>query len=301
MREMHRVLKPGGRLHISTPMPNAFFDVLDREIAHHVSAEASGFVHAVFSLNDPQEMRRLLADAGFEAPEVHPHRKRLELPPARDFLWQYISCTPLMPTLERPGLVKRTVRGRIHYVPHRSPPARARRRLAPRLRTPLGYAHRAPRRAAAPSRQRPFRPRVRPPCRPPPRHASSDRIEKQVTLDVPRSRVWRALTDVAQFNTWFGVSLSDAVRARRRGQREDHASANYEHVTMTIWIETMEPERFFSFRWHPYAIEPGRRLLRRADDARVVHARGCRRRARGSRSSSRASSRDAAVPKCTAA
>ena len=26
---------------------------------------------------------------------------------------------------------------------------------------------------------------------------------------------------------------------------------------MTIWIETMEPERFFSFRWHPYAIEPG--------------------------------------------
>jgi hypothetical protein len=32
---------------------------------------------------------------------------------------------------------------------------------------------------------------------------------------------------------------------------------NYEHITMTIWIESMEPERFFSFRWHPYAIEPG--------------------------------------------
>jgi hypothetical protein len=25
---------------------------------------------------------------------------------------------------------------------------------------------------------------------------------------------------------------------------------------MTLWIETMDPERFFSFRWHPYAIEP---------------------------------------------
>ena len=35
-----------------------------------------------------------------------------------------------------------------------------------------------------------------------------DRIEKQVTLDAPRSRVWRALTDVAQFNAWFGVKLS---------------------------------------------------------------------------------------------
>jgi uncharacterized protein YndB with AHSA1/START domain len=26
---------------------------------------------------------------------------------------------------------------------------------------------------------------------------------------------------------------------------------------MSIWIESIEPERFFSFRWHPYAIEEG--------------------------------------------
>ena len=83
-----------------------------------------------------------------------------------------------------------------------------------------------------------------------------DRIEKQVTLDAPRSRVWRALTDVAQFNAWFGVKLSApfAPGAEVSGQI---TIRDYEHVTMTIWIETMEPERFFSFRWHPYAIEPG--------------------------------------------
>ena len=84
---------------------------------------------------------------------------------------------------------------------------------------------------------------------------SSDRIEKQITLDAPRSRVWRALTDVKQFNKWFGVSLetpfsTGAEASGKIGIR------GYEHVTMTIWIETMEPERFFSFRWHPYAIEP---------------------------------------------
>ena len=33
--------------------------------------------------------------------------------------------------------------------------------------------------------------------------------------------------------------------------------AKYAHVTLTIWIESMEPERRFSFRWHPYAIEEG--------------------------------------------
>ena len=86
--------------------------------------------------------------------------------------------------------------------------------------------------------------------------ASSDRIEKQVTLDAPRSRVWRALTDVAQFNTWFGVSLATPFTPGAEVSGKI-SIRNYDHVTMTIWIETMEPERFFSFRWHPYAIEAG--------------------------------------------
>ena len=84
---------------------------------------------------------------------------------------------------------------------------------------------------------------------------STDRIEKQITLDAPRSRVWRALTEVEQFNAWFGVSLTTpfAPGAEVSGQIKVRG---YEHLTMTIWIETMEPERFFSFRWHPYAVEP---------------------------------------------
>ena len=85
---------------------------------------------------------------------------------------------------------------------------------------------------------------------------ATDRIHKQVTLDAPRSRVWRALTDVKQFNSWFGVALATpfAPGAEVSGKL---AIRNYEHLTMTIWIEVMESERLFSFRWHPYAIEPG--------------------------------------------
>jgi uncharacterized protein YndB with AHSA1/START domain len=85
---------------------------------------------------------------------------------------------------------------------------------------------------------------------------TTDRIEKQVILDAPPSRVWRALTEVKQFNTWFGVTLETpfAPGAEVSGQINIRG---FENVTMTIWIEAMEPEHFFSFRWHPYAIEPG--------------------------------------------
>ncbi len=86
--------------------------------------------------------------------------------------------------------------------------------------------------------------------------ASTDRIEKQLTLDVPRARVWRALTEVDQFNAWFGVALVTpfAPGAEATGRL---TIRGYEHVTLTIWIEAMEPERHFSFRWHPYAVEAG--------------------------------------------
>jgi uncharacterized protein YndB with AHSA1/START domain len=85
---------------------------------------------------------------------------------------------------------------------------------------------------------------------------STDRIEKVVQLDAPRARVWRALTDVQQFNAWFGSALTGVFTpgAAISGKL---TFKNYEHVTLTLWIETMEPERSFSFRWHPYAIEAG--------------------------------------------
>jgi uncharacterized protein YndB with AHSA1/START domain len=84
----------------------------------------------------------------------------------------------------------------------------------------------------------------------------ADRIEKQVLLRAPRRRVWRALTDAEEFGSWFGMELSGRFEpgAKLRG-RITHKG--YEHLTLEITIERMEPERLFSYRWHPYAVEPG--------------------------------------------
>jgi len=84
---------------------------------------------------------------------------------------------------------------------------------------------------------------------------STDRIEKQILLRAPRARVWRALADVEQFGNWFGVKLSGSFAPGGRLQGKI-SHPGYEHVPFEITIERMEPERLFSWRWHPHAIDP---------------------------------------------
>ena len=79
-----------------------------------------------------------------------------------------------------------------------------------------------------------------------------------------------------EFGTWFRVKL-DGAFAEGATVRGRITYPGYEHVTMEMQVERMDPERLFSYRWHPYAIEPRRRLLGGADDARRVPARGGRR------------------------
>jgi uncharacterized protein YndB with AHSA1/START domain len=60
---------------------------------------------------------------------------------------------------------------------------------------------------------------------------------------------------VKQFNAWFGVVLESPFKPGAEVSGKI-TFRNVQHV-MTIWIETVDPERFFSFRWHPFAIETG--------------------------------------------
>lgn len=84
---------------------------------------------------------------------------------------------------------------------------------------------------------------------------STDRIEKKILLRAPRARVWRALTDAGEFGTWFRVKLEGpfAVGKRTKGKI---TYPGYEHLTMDVLVERMDVQHLFSFRWHPYAIDP---------------------------------------------
>ncbi|HWI26175.1 MAG TPA: SRPBCC family protein [Stellaceae bacterium] len=96
---------------------------------------------------------------------------------------------------------------------------------------------------------------------------NTDRIEKQILLKAPRERVWQAIADARQFGLWFGVAFDGPFveGARLTGKivpttvdpevaklQAPHAGAKFE-----ITVDRIEPMRRFSFRWHPFAVDPG--------------------------------------------
>ena len=82
-----------------------------------------------------------------------------------------------------------------------------------------------------------------------------DDVEKSILLRAPRSRVWRALTNAEEFGTWFRVTLEGSFTPGLQvtGRLAD---PGYKHVTFDVTVERMDAEELFSFRWHPYAIDP---------------------------------------------
>ena len=81
------------------------------------------------------------------------------------------------------------------------------------------------------------------------------RIEKRMELKAPISRVWRALTDHREFGEWFRVKL-DGPFVPGQVSLGRITYPGYEHIRWEAVVQKMEPERFFSFTWHPYAVDP---------------------------------------------
>jgi ubiquinone/menaquinone biosynthesis C-methylase UbiE len=96
LRELRRVLAPGGRVALNVPGPTPPpLAVLERALGRHLGPQAAGFVATVFSLHEPAELRELMERAGFTGVEASSEHRVLTVPPAEDFLWQYVFSTPL--------------------------------------------------------------------------------------------------------------------------------------------------------------------------------------------------------------
>jgi len=95
----------------------------------------------------------------------------------------------------------------------------------------------------------------------------TDRIEKKILLRAPCQRVWHAISDAQQFGSWFGMRFDGAFAAGARltgtiaptTVDDEIAKAQQPHTGMAFEfvVDRIEPPRLFSFRWHPYAVDPG--------------------------------------------
>src|SRR5215813_94309 len=86
--------------------------------------------------------------------------------------------------------------------------------------------------------------------------SSTDRIEREILLKAPLSRVWRAISNAEEFGDWFGVALKGKSFAAGQRVQGQVTYPGYEHVVFDVLIEKVEPERLLSIRWHPYAVDP---------------------------------------------
>jgi ubiquinone/menaquinone biosynthesis C-methylase UbiE len=98
MREMHRVLVPGGRLTVSCWKPIHYspgFVALAETLAEHAGPEAVALVHGPFTLGDVGELRSLIVNAGFENTSTYDGVRTLHFPSCEEFVRRYGTGSPL--------------------------------------------------------------------------------------------------------------------------------------------------------------------------------------------------------------
>ena len=83
---------------------------------------------------------------------------------------------------------------------------------------------------------------------------TQNHIEKTTVLRAPQTRVWQALTDAEQFGAWFGVKWTGPFAPGR--PMKGTMSMRGESFTIELTIDRIDPEAYFSYKWHPYAIDP---------------------------------------------
>ncbi|HEX8310573.1 MAG TPA: SRPBCC domain-containing protein [Chthoniobacteraceae bacterium] len=85
---------------------------------------------------------------------------------------------------------------------------------------------------------------------------ATDRIERSIHIEAPRSKVWRALSNAEAYGKWFGANLTGKSFTPGHRVQGPITIPGYEHIMFDVVIERIEPEHLMSYRWHPYPVDP---------------------------------------------
>jgi uncharacterized protein YndB with AHSA1/START domain len=86
-------------------------------------------------------------------------------------------------------------------------------------------------------------------------NTSTDRIECEILLKAPRTKVWRALSNAEQFGNWFGIDFAGGHFTAGQSVQGRIIHPDYDHLTFAILIERVQPEYLLAWRWHPAPID----------------------------------------------
>jgi ubiquinone/menaquinone biosynthesis C-methylase UbiE len=98
LRELHRVLRAGGGLALSTwrdVQHSPGYAALADAMARHVGPEPASFIRLTGSLDSREVLQSELTAGGFREVVVRSATRKIRFPSPEDFVWQFVQATPL--------------------------------------------------------------------------------------------------------------------------------------------------------------------------------------------------------------
>jgi uncharacterized protein YndB with AHSA1/START domain len=86
--------------------------------------------------------------------------------------------------------------------------------------------------------------------------SDTDRVERNILINAPRDKVWRALATAEEFGAWFGANLSGQHFTPGQRVRGQFTNPEHSQFAFDAVIERMEAPRLMSYRWVPYPLDP---------------------------------------------